>query len=144
MTRGGSHSPVTCRECGNTAGGHAAGCPEVEAFRRLWAERRATERVPVVGEADCGTFSGRVTDLSPAGLFVDTICLLDVGTPLELTLRLPGLTRPLHARGQVAWVQPFVGVGIRFTQLAPPDRRELLRYLLDRAAGHQPTGGAGA
>ncbi len=140
---GGSRS-AACGRCGNTTGGHAIGCPEVEAFRRRWAERREAERVPVVGEADCGSFSGRVTDLSPAGVFIDTICLLEVGTPVGLTLRLPGLGRPLQAQGQVAWVQPYVGIGVQFTRLEPAARRALLSYLLDQAAGRRPTGEGGA
>ncbi len=117
---------------GRRASGQTGRHDEVEASIRPLSDRRRVSRCPLIGEADCGTIKGRVTDLSQTGLFIDTLALLDVGTILELKLRLPGLRYVLYAHGEVAWIQPHLGIGIRFVNMDRTTRRELLEYLIDR------------
>ena len=59
-----------------------------------------------------------VTDLSPGGLFVRTSKPLDIGTEVDLEVKLADEV-PVHVRGRVVWLRgqkgPHEGMGIQFT-----------------------------
>jgi hypothetical protein len=70
-------------------------------------------------------------NLSPTGLSLQTECLEQVGTRVELVLRLPRRSATLPVRGEVIWVShdPPRDMGIRFVDLDPERTRTLERIL---------------
>ena len=81
--------------------------------------------------ANCPLIKARLEDISETGAFVDTTHPLTVGSQLDFTFRLPYPEdpAPIEGRGRVVWVQPTVGVGLEFQQLADEDRQRL-RYFV--------------
>lgn len=81
-----------------------------------------------------------VIDVALTGAFVERAEPLPVGTPVDLTFRLPDNEIPVHARGRVAWChrppQRLVskrlppGLGIDLTDMATEDRQRLRAFLL--------------
>jgi type IV pilus assembly protein PilZ len=60
-----------------------------------------------------------VTDLSSGGLFIRTSRPLDIGTEIDLEVRVGDAEAPLHVRGRVVWLRNASGkgpgMGIQFT-----------------------------
>lgn len=109
-------------------------------------ERRAEPRYEVtasvelrpVGEAAAGPDAGaRVRNLSLGGICVETTAPPELGSLVDVVLRLPDLPRPLVLRGQVAWRnrEPPPDIGVRWSRLAGDDRERLRRYLARVAEG---------
>ncbi len=81
---------------------------------------------------------GRVTDVSPEGLFFCSDYLDDQGEMARLWLDLPTLAAPVELRGEVRWVNDSAhagGMGIRFVDLAL-EVRALLTALAEEADGN--------
>jgi len=66
-------------------------------------------------------------DLSLGGLYVEMMFTIDIGTALDITLRLGDST--LVAVGRVVTCDRTVGNGIQFRRMLPEDREELGRFL---------------
>ena len=104
---------------------------------------RASARVPMQTQVDMSSdsnvFTGFSTNLSEGGLFVATVNLLPVGTPVDLTFTLPG-NRRLSVRGEVRWTREiddrvpdvFPGVGVRFLELSAEASDALHRFVAER------------
>ena len=124
-------------------------------------ERRIHERVLVDIEVDYkadDTFLfAYITDISAMGIFVQTNNPEPRGTRLNLCFRLPSQLggQPMELEGEVIWVnQPRPGdsdgrnpgMGIKFVDLTPQHREELLRlvrtfaYLNDDEEDEKPRG----
>jgi uncharacterized protein (TIGR02266 family) len=100
-------------------------------------------RIPVQTQVDLSSdsnvFTGFSTNLSEGGVFVATVNLLPVGTPVDLTLTLPGKTR-IAVKGEVRWTREiddrvpdvFPGVGVRFVELGPEASEALHRFVKER------------
>ena len=84
-------------------------------------------------------FTGFSTNLSEGGLFVATLSVLPVGTPVDLTFTLPGKVR-IAVRGEVRWIREiddrtpdvFPGVGVRFLDLTAEAFAALQRFVASR------------
>ncbi len=89
--------------------------------------------------SDSNVFTGFSTNLSEGGVFVATVNLLPVGTPVDLTFSLPGKTR-ITVRGEVRWTREiddrvpdvFPGVGVRFLELSAEASEALHRFVAER------------
>jgi uncharacterized protein (TIGR02266 family) len=79
-------------------------------------------------------FHGRINDLSPGGLYIDTINPLPEGSSISFQFSLPGAgsESPISGEGQVVWMAHMQGMGIRFTRLSDDDRARLKAYLSRR------------
>ncbi|MBN1938431.1 MAG: PilZ domain-containing protein [Candidatus Aminicenantes bacterium] len=77
------------------------------------------------------TFSGRITDLSAGGFYVDTINPLPVGALIVFRFVLPGMSAEGAVIGEarVAWQQPFQGMGVRYDWLSDEDKDKLIRFI---------------
>lgn len=107
------------------------------------APGRAATRIPLQTQVDLSSdsnvFTGFSTNLSEGGLFVATVNLLPVGTPVDLTFSLPGNTR-ISVHGEVRWrrelddkaPEVFPGVGVRFVELSPEAAQAVHRFVADR------------
>lgn len=104
---------------------------------------RAGTRIPLQTQvdfsSDSNVFTGFSTNVSEGGLFVATVNLLPVGTPVDLTFSLPGKTR-LTVQGEVRWTRElddrapevFPGVGVRFVELSTDAAQALRRFVAER------------
>jgi uncharacterized protein (TIGR02266 family) len=100
---------------------------------------RVPLRTAVDLASDSNLFTGFGTNVSEGGLFVATINVLPVGTPVDLTFTLPGKSR-LTVHGEVRWIREvndrtpdvFPGVGVRFVNLAPATAEVLKRFVAER------------
>ncbi len=73
------------------------------------------------------------SDLSLSGFYVEMLFTLEVGTQLDITLRLGDAS--IVAIGEVVTCDRTVGNGIRFTRILPDDKEEVQRFL--QAAAEQ-------
>jgi uncharacterized protein (TIGR02266 family) len=104
---------------------------------------RSTARIPMQTQVDMSSdsnvFTGFSTNLSEGGVFVATVSLLPVGTPVDLTFTLPGNTR-ITVKGEVRWTREiddrvpdvFPGVGVRFVELGVDAANALHRFVAER------------
>ena len=104
---------------------------------------RTGARIPLQTQVDLSSdsnvFTGFSTNLSEGGLFVATVNVLPVGTPVDLTFTLPGNTR-VSVHGEVRWTrelddrtpETFPGVGVRFVELSPEAAQALRRFVTER------------
>jgi uncharacterized protein (TIGR02266 family) len=104
---------------------------------------RSASRIPLQTQVDLSSdsnvFTGFSTNLSEGGLFVATLKVVPVGTPVELTFSLPGKAR-ISVHGEVRWIREiddrtpdvFPGVGVRFVDLSPEAAQALQRFVAER------------
>lgn len=98
-------------------------------------EQRKHRRFPYIVETaftgDGMTFSGRVTDLSLDGIFIDTMHPAPEGSIVQFSFCLPDDLRavPIIGEGQVTWLQQMVGMGIQFTYLSETNRGRITRFV---------------
>jgi len=107
------------------------------------APGRGSARIPMQTQVDMSSdsnvFTGFSTNLSEGGVFVATVNLLPVGTPVDLTFSLPGKTR-ITVKGEVRWTREiddrvpdvFPGVGVRFVELGVDEAQALQRFVATR------------
>lgn len=98
--------------------------------------------VEVTLAADSPPILRQVADLSHGGVFVDSPTPLPEGTAVRLRFTLPGESMPMTLEAQVAWTQPHVGMGLRFTKLRPAEKRAIDRFVDETIRGREdrPTG----
>jgi|GEM_PF-2059496 len=94
-------------------------------------EKREHQRIgTILGvelSIDGARISGRITDISLGGFFVDTLNIFPVDTPVEFTFS-TGL-QTIQGRGQVRATVEYFGMGIQFTELAAEDLEHLAEFL---------------
>jgi len=92
-------------------------------------ERRYNPRYECEGSAEIRVPSqgrlvrGRIVNLSLGGCYIETNAALDVGTKIEIVLRVPGLA--FRAAGEIKAVYGSAGVGIQFTGMSAGGRTRL-------------------
>lgn len=91
----------------------------------MWDTPRQHERTPVslgiVLESASGKRDARISDISMGGCFVDSITQMSEGETAVFQVHLPmGLWVQLY--GEVVYLSPGFGFGLRFTRLAEEER----------------------
>ena len=103
-------------------------------------ENRRDPRVSLSSDVECEVDTRRVrwrfADISAGGMFIDVYDPLPAGTLFRLRFQLD--PPPIAARAQVHYVQPRIGMGVKFVELADDDRNRI-REIVDRmcTAGRQ-------
>jgi hypothetical protein len=103
-------------------------------------ENRREPRVCLSSDVECEVETGRVrwrfADISAGGMFIDVYDPLPAGTLFRIRFQLD--PPPIAARAQVHYVQPRIGMGVEFVELAEQDRHRI-RDIVDRmyTAGRQ-------
>ena len=96
--------------------------------------RRVSARVavslPVSFRAGQTIAAAETRDVGSGGVGVRTMEPLPSGTPLQLTLKLPGESRDLSSFGRVVWSDRRVGMGVQFDRLTP-EVQALLAEIVD-------------
>ncbi len=95
---------------------------------------RVARPVEVSYSANCSPISGRISDLSETGMFIDTVHDLHTSTVLDFELTLPATPldpapRAIKGRGTVIWTDPMGGAGVRFDSMRAHDK-ECLRMFV--------------
>jgi hypothetical protein len=102
-------------------------------------EQRRHQRFPYIVETvytgEGISFSGRITDLSASGIFIDTLNPAPEGSILQFSFCLPDDLQaiPIIGEGQVSWMQDMVGMGVQFTYLSETNRGRIARFLSRKA-----------
>jgi len=97
--------------------------------RRRWP--RVALAVEIAYAADCPPTRRQISDIGHGGVFVDTPTPLPEGTPVQLSFSIPGRAEPIEVEAAVAWRQPHLGIGLRFTKLAPREKAAMDRYVTE-------------
>jgi len=98
-------------------------------------ERRRHPRIPYEVTVDIASehdfIIARVTDISEGGVFVDTECMLPVGTPCQLDVDLG--FRIISVNAEVAWHKRdhsgAAGMGMRFAYMSDSAREALRNFI---------------
>lgn len=108
---------------------------------RVWAENRGWEEFCLWLAAEDikrdFAFCYRTTDLSAEGVFLETTTPLEIGVEMDLTFRLPGSERVIHATGEVVRVvkrgaRGAPGMAVSFKDLDDASRASLDAFLIAR------------
>ena len=95
------------------------------------SERRGSDRkkliVDVRFEGGDGTGIANTRDIGSGGLYMTTTAVLDVGTPIMMSISLAA--REMNLNGVVVYSDPGHGVGVRFRDLNAADEELLGREL---------------
>jgi PilZ domain len=83
------------------------------------SEQRKHERTELVAEAvlefSSGKYEARISEIGPGGCYVDSIASVVEGEPISLTIKFSDNSMPFT--GEIAYILPNFGFGIRFTAL---------------------------
>jgi hypothetical protein len=101
-------------------------------------ERRRTTRYSFIATADAYELrsqtrvTGRCSDLSVGGCYLDTLAPFSVGAQLRIEIHHD--SREFQAKGVVAYAHTSLGMGIMFTEIKD-ESREILRYWIADLSG---------
>ena len=94
-------------------------------------DRRRASRIPCIIEAAFSSASpfidGRLTDLTPYGVFIDTLTTIPPGSEVTVKFSLPEFGE-IKTKGKVIWTQDNVGMGVEFVNLAPEDLQKIEQF----------------
>lgn len=114
-----------------------------------WDDRRTEPRLDVTVKVDYSAKemfnSNYVTNLSKGGVFIKTDEPLPIHSEIHLTFRLPESNVTIKATGKVVWTfdikrgtgHVVPGMGIRFIDLSPDDRRTIEQYVQNLTSQNQ-------
>lgn len=94
-----------------------------------YSERRAMPRYSFIATADIvepstkTRISGRVSEISRSGCYVDILNTLPKGTPIRVCISADG--RTFESAGIIIYVQENMGMGVGFVDAAP-DQQQIL------------------
>ncbi len=98
---------------------------------RAASERRGSDRkkliIDVRFEGGDGTGIANTRDIGSGGLYMTTTAMLDIGTPIMMSMSLG--ERTLNLNGVVVYSDPGHGVGVRFRDLSEADESFLTEEL---------------
>jgi hypothetical protein len=96
------------------------------------SEQRKYERKELVAEAalefSSGKYDTRISEIGLGGCYVDSIASVVEGEPISLTIRYGDTSMPFT--GEIAYLLPGFGFGIRFTDLTE-ENINFLRRIID-------------
>ncbi len=107
-------------------------------------DKRRHPRIPYEVTVDIASeddfIIARVTDISEGGVFVDTDCVLEVGTACQLDVDLG--FRTLSVNAEVAWHKrdhgAFSGMGMRFAYMSASAREALRNFIALQVYDDEP------
>ncbi len=92
------------------------------------SDRRRASRIPCIVEAAFSSQSpfidGRLTDLTPYGVFIDTMTTIPPASEVTVKFTLPEFGE-IKAKGKVIWTQDNIGMGIEFVDLPTEDLKKI-------------------
>jgi len=76
--------------------------------------------------------SGRISEISRKGCYVDVLNTLPVDTPMQLTISRDSGT--FSTKGRIIYIQPGMGMGVAFVDI-PADQLKILDSWLSELSG---------
>lgn len=109
----------------------------VQFFRAMrsvkWEERRRFSRLPLRVTATCRSCFGALelptSDIGTGGLLLEPFERLTRCQEIELELPLPGYDRTVRILATVRHESPELGVGVKFQDVSPVNRRAIESYI---------------
>ena len=98
-------------------------------------EKRKQKRCPLMAEihyeSNSPVLTGRISDISAGGIFIDTVNALELGSHVKFRLRLPcgDEVAEIQGEGTVTWRQETVGMGLRFTRMSRGDWEKIKAFV---------------
>jgi len=93
------------------------------------ASPRATVAVPISFRAGQTIAASHTRDIGRGGVGIQTMDPLSAGTPLQITVKLPGTTATISAFGHVIWADRRLGMGVQFEKLTSEAQGHLDSYI---------------
>lgn len=127
-------------ESGTHSSGDAArsSAPEDTAQPRRQHARHNVE-LEVTMESETNFYMGLTENLSEGGIFIATHMLKPLGTPIEVSFKLPDMSEPIKANGTVRWLREYSptsdtspGIGVRFEHIGTEHAEQIRRFLETR------------
>jgi hypothetical protein len=118
-----------------------SGTTSADSAKNFITERRSQARFPFTASTEIyevrsrTRVSGRCSDLSTGGCYVDTISAFAVGTAVRI--RIDRDQRVFEAEAVVAYAHAQMGMGIAFTGVKP-EHRDILRSWIAELSGEAP------
>ena len=102
-------------------------------------EKRKAKRITYMCEVECvgaevPSLRTRITDLSTAGVFIDSLTCFAVGSVLRLKFRINDIL--IETAGEVRYCMPQIGMGVRFSGLSPEQRAVIENLIESRSSNH--------
>ena len=97
--------------------------------QRCVARHTSCTDLHVVYEGSAPRIEVRVPDISPQGMFINTPQAFAVGSSVRVRFRLGHSGKLVHARGEVRYCLPGVGIGVEFVEIRPEDRAAIAERL---------------
>lgn len=96
-------------------------------------EKRTAKRIAYMCEVECmgadmPCLRTRITDLSTAGVFVDSLICFAVGSTLRLRFHVIDIE--IETMGEVRYCMPQIGMGVRFKNLSQ-EHRQIIESLVE-------------
>ena len=95
--------------------------------RRRHVRKRVDLEVRVV-RAEGEPLTAHGSDMSAGGMFMESVVLLPVATPVEVTFRVPTSRNDMTVRAIVRWTTP-TGMGVQFQTLGARETYAVTEYL---------------
>jgi len=123
------------------SGTHSSGDAATTSGAKDAAEpRRQHDRhdveLEVTMESETNFYMGLTENLSEGGLFIATHVHKPLGTPIEVSFKLPEMSQPIKVSGTVRWVREYSetsdsspGMGVRFEHIDVEDAEQIRRFL---------------
>jgi c-di-GMP-binding flagellar brake protein YcgR len=94
-------------------------------------EKRQCPRAPLATHVEhrSGTSLGLSREISAGGMFIETDQPVPVNSKLDLLFHLDDQTPVVRARAEVLYVIAKLGMGVRFTEIAPADQSRIEAYV---------------
>jgi c-di-GMP-binding flagellar brake protein YcgR len=98
---------------------------------RRMEEKRQHPRAPLATQVEYpqGTLIGFSKDISVGGMFIELTKSIPVGTRLQVLFHLEDGGDAVKAEAEVMYAVLKLGVGVRFKNVAPPDRKRIEAYV---------------
>ena len=98
--------------------------------KKQWKEKRRFRRVSIFQELLFGDRQLRPLDaLSEAGMFIATPDVFMKGSIIDLKFKLYNTEKPIVVKAEVRHVQKGRGMGVKFINLKPEDRKRLRQFV---------------
>jgi Tfp pilus assembly protein PilZ len=98
----------------------------------LRQNERTNISLEVTVEFSSGKREVRISDLSMSGCFIDSIAPVAKGESVVFTVRVPTTGEQLKLNGEVVYIFPNSGFGIRFTDLTEEEQSIIKRLIEER------------
>lgn len=101
----------------------------------LRQNKRTNLSLEVTVEFSSGKREVRISDLSMSGCFIDSIAPVTQGESVIFMVRMPTSGEQLKLNGEVVYVFPNSGFGIKFTDLTE-EEQNIIKQLIVERGGH--------